>query len=52
MWSIVQVRSMQKMILNYRDLSDLVWCVMKTKQDNDMIDHIGVVYTENKTKLL
>lgn len=25
---------------------------MKTKQDNDVTDCIGVVYTENKTRLL
>ena len=25
---------------------------MKTKQDNDVTDHRGAVYAENKTKLL
>ena len=25
---------------------------MKTKQDNDMIDHIGAFYVENDIKLL
>ena len=26
--------------------------MMKTKQDKDMIEYIGMVYTETKTKLL
>ena len=26
--------------------------MMKTRQDNDLTDHIGIVYVENKTKLL
>ena len=25
---------------------------MKTRQDNDMINHISAIYVENKTKLL
>ena len=40
-----------KLKLNYRDLYDLVRSMMKTKQDNDVTDHIGVVYAENETKL-
>lgn len=38
--------------LNYRDLLDCVQSMMKIKQDNNMIDYIGMVYIETKTKLL
>lgn len=38
---------MTKMKLNYRDQSDRVMYVTKTKQDNDMTDYIGAVYAEN-----
>ena len=34
------------------DRSNLVQFVTKTKQDNNMIYHIGAVYVENETKLL
>ena len=51
MWPIVQVRSTLKTILYYRDLLDHVRSMMKTKQDNDMINRIGVIYTKNKTEL-
>ena len=30
--------------------SNRVWFVKKTKQDNDVIDHIGLVYIEIETK--
>lgn len=42
---------MPKMILNFRDLYDLMRFVTKTKKDNDVIDCIGVVYAEIKTEL-
>ena len=51
MWPIVQVRSTLKTILYYRDLLDHVRSMMKTKQDNDMINRIGIIYTKNKTEL-
>lgn len=40
------------MILNYRDLFDRVLSVMKTRQDNDVIDFISVVYVEIEIELL
>ena len=50
MWLIIQVRSTSKLKLNYRDLFDQE-SVMKTTQDNKMIDRIGTVYVENETEL-
>ena len=41
---------MSKSKLNYQDLSNWVWSVMKTKQDNDMTDRTGVIYAKNETK--
>ena len=38
--------------MNCRDLFDCVGFVMKTKEDNDVTDCIGVVYAETETKLL
>ena len=38
--------------MNGRDLSDYVRSMMKTRQDNDMVDCIGAIYAENKIKLL
>ena len=38
---------MPKLKLNYQDLSDQVWSMMKTKKDNDVIDHTGVIYAKN-----
>ena len=51
MWSIVQVWSTSKTILKFCDWSNRVLCMMKTRQDNDVIDDIGVVYIENDTEL-
>lgn len=42
---------MLKMKLNYHDQSDWVWSVMKTSEDNDMIEHICLVYTEIEIEL-
>ena len=42
---------MLKLQLNFRDLSNRVRYVTKTRHDNDMNDHIGAVYTENKIEL-
>ena len=38
---------MPKSKLNYRGLFDQVRFVMKTKQDNDMTDHVGAIYAKN-----
>ena len=51
MWPIVWVWSMLKPKLNCWDLSDLVWSVMKTRQDNKVVDSISAIYAENETKL-
>ena len=40
-----------KMKLNYRDLSDSVRSVMKTKHDNDLTDCTSAFYFENDTEL-
>ena len=37
---------MPKLKLNYRDLSNLVQSVMKTRQDDDVTDCTSVVYTK------
>ena len=39
------------MILSYRDWSDRVQSMIKTRQDNDVIDCISVVYIENDIDL-
>ena len=38
--------------MNYQDLFEQVQSMMKTKQDNDLINRISMVYAENKTVLL
>lgn len=43
---------MQKMKLSFHARLDWTWSMIKTRQDNNMTDHTGVVYTENKTELL
>ena len=43
-WLIVQVHYTLKTILNYRGRLDRVQFVMKTKQENDMIDRTVVLY--------
>ena len=47
---IVQVCSTPKRKLNYCDRFDRVPSMMKTIQDNNVIDRIGVVYAEIGTK--
>ena len=37
---------------NCQDLFDWVQYVMKTRQDNDVIDYTGLVYTKKETELL
>ena len=39
------------MKLNCQDLLDWVRSIAKTRQNNDVIDCIGVVYIKNKIKL-
>ena len=43
---------MLKSKLNYLDLSDQVWSIMKTIQDNNLIDHLSSFNVESDTKLL
>ena len=40
------------MKLNYHDWLDWVRSMTKTRQDNDLTDCIGVVYTKNEIELL
>ena len=47
MWLIVVVQSRSRMKLNYKDLSDKVSYMMKTRQENDITDCTGAVYAEN-----
>lgn len=46
------MRSTPKIRLSSHDQSYWVQSMKKTRQDNDLIDHIGVVYVEKYTKLL
>ena len=39
------------MILNCHDRSDQMSFVMKTRQNNNLIDRTGTVYAENKIEL-
>lgn len=50
-WLIVQMWSTSNLKLSCHDRLDRVWFVMKTRQNNDMTDHIALVYVEIKTKL-
>ena len=50
-WLIVHVQFTLKMILSYRDCSNQVQFVTKTRQDNDVIDYISVIYVEIETEL-
>ena len=49
---MVRVWSMPKTKLSCRDRLDHVRPMTKTRQDNDVIDHIGLVYTEIEIELL
>ena len=50
-WSIVWVGFTLKTILNCSDWLDQVQSVTKTRQDNDVIDHIGMTNAEIKIEL-
>ena len=39
------------MKLSYHDQLDWVWFLMKTRLDNYMTDHIGLVYAKNDIEL-
>lgn len=39
------------MKLSCHNQLDWVWFVIKTRQDKDMIDYIGLVYAKNDTEL-
>ena len=47
---IIQMRSTLKKKLSYHDWSDRVQSMMKTKQDNDMTDRIGLVHIETENE--
>lgn len=49
---IVQVRFTSKTILNCCDQLDRMQFVIKTRQDKDVTDCIGMVYAKTKTELL
>ena len=51
-WLIIQMQSTLKMKLSCHDWSDWVWSVTKTRQDNDMTNHVGLLYTKIKIELL
>ena len=40
------------MKLSFRDWSDYMRSMIKTRHDNDMMDHIGAVYTKMEIELL
>lgn len=52
MWSIVQVPSMPKIILNFHDRLDRVSTLTKTRQDNYVIDCKDAIYAKNEIELL
>lgn len=37
---------------SYWGILNQVWLIMKTSQDNDMIDHIGEVYIKKETEFM
>ena len=51
-WLIVQVRFRPKSELNYHDRLDRMRSITKTRQDNDVINHKGVIFIEYDTELL
>ena len=51
MWCIIQIWSTPKMKLSYRDRSDRVQNMTKTRQDNNTTNCICAVYNENDIEL-
>ena len=45
----IQSRKPNRTMIGY--ILDNVWFMMKMRQDNDMVDRIGLLYIENETKL-
>lgn len=43
--------STPEMKLSYYNHLDRLWSVTKTRQDNDVINHIGLVYIKNDNEL-
>ena len=43
-WSLIWVQSSPKTILRSHNISNRLWSVMKTKNDDNMIDYISLVY--------
>ena len=52
MWLIIQVLSTQNSERNLHDWLDRMWPVIKSREDNDVIDCIGLLYVKNETELL
>ena len=50
-WSIIQDRSTLKTKLNCYDWTNKIRSMTKTKQDNDVSGHIGILYPEIRTEL-
>lgn len=48
---IVKARSTVKSELNCHDQSNRMWFISKRRQDNDMIDHIIVIFVEYDAEL-
>ena len=51
LWPIIQVWSPQTIILNCEDQLNSVHYMMKTRQNNNVTDHTGSLYIENKIEL-
>lgn len=51
MWLIVQMRSMLITKLSLGEQLDRIQSLIKTKHDNDVIDHVGLVYAKIEIKL-
>lgn len=50
-WLIVQVWSTSKSELHYHDRLDKMWFILKSRQDNDVIDRIGITFVKCTTEL-
>ena len=51
MWLIIRMWSTMKLKLSYPNQSDLVQFVMKSRHDNNVIDHTSLVYARNEIEL-
>ena len=50
-WPILLVESTPKLKLNYCDLSNRVWSMMKPMQENDVTDSTNAVHVKNEINL-